>query len=338
MTMTVPEAIERGRAMTVPALRAAVDRLHPRLRHVVAYHRGWVDAEGQPVPGGGGKLVRPALALLSAEAAGAPAEVGLPAAVAVELVHDFSLLHDDLMDGDTERRHRPTAWTVFGADGAILAGDALLGLAIQILLEVEGEPGRRAAARLGAGVQDLVRGQAEDLLFESRPDVTVAETLHMEDGKTGALLACSASLGAVLADAPAQMVDTLAEFGARLGTAFQLIDDLLGIWGDPAVTGKPVLSDLRSRKKSVPVVVALEAGGADAEELRAFLTGTGEPTEAELTHIAALIERAGGRDWTSAEAERQLQECENLLRSLSLPSTVEAELLALARFVTERDR
>ncbi|EFC80605.1 polyprenyl synthetase family protein [Parafrankia sp. EUN1f] len=338
MTTTVPEAIERGRALTVPALRATVDRLHPRLRHVVAYHRGWVDAAGDPVPGNGGKLVRPALALLSAEAAGAPAEVGLPAAVAVELVHDFSLLHDDLMDGDTERRHRATAWTVFGADGAILAGDALLGLATQVLLEVEGEPGRRAAVILGAGVQDLVRGQAEDLLFESRSDVSVAETLHMEDGKTGALLACSASLGAVLAGAPGEVVDGLAEYGSRLGTAFQLIDDLLGIWGDPAVTGKPVLNDLRSRKKSVPVVVALEAGGNDADELRAFLTGEGESSEAELQHIAALVERAGGRDWTTAEADRQLKACENALRSISIPASAEAELLAMARFVTERDR
>ncbi|MCK9900006.1 dimethylallyltranstransferase [Parafrankia colletiae] len=338
MTTTVPEAIERGRDLTVPALRATVDRLHPRLRHVVAYHRGWVDAAGEPLSGSGGKLVRPALALLSAQAAGAPAEVGLPAAVAVELVHDFSLLHDDLMDGDTERRHRATAWTVFGADGAILAGDALLGLATQVLLEIEGEPGRRAAVILGAGVQDLVRGQAEDLLFESRSDVSVAETLHMEDGKTGALLACSASLGAVLAGAPDAVVDGLAEYGSRLGTAFQLIDDLLGIWGDPAVTGKPVLNDLRSRKKSVPVVVALEAGGADADELRAFLTGEGEASEAELAQIAALIERAGGRDWTTAEADRQLKACENALRSISIPASAEAELLAMARFVTERDR
>ncbi len=276
--------------------------------------------------------------MLSAEAAGAAVEVGLPGAVAVELVHDFSLLHDDLMDGDTERRHRPTAWTVFGADGAILAGDALLGLATQVLLEVDGEAGRRAAIMLGAGVQDLVRGQAEDLYFETRNDVTVADTLTMEDGKTGALLSCSAAIGAVLAGGRAELIDGLAEFGSRLGTAFQLVDDLLGIWGDPTVTGKPVLSDLRSRKKSVPVVVALDAGGADADELRAFLASSGEASETQLHHIAQLVERAGGREWTTAEADRQLDECAKLLASLSLPPLVETELLALARFVTERDR
>jgi geranylgeranyl diphosphate synthase type I len=338
MTTMVPEAIERGRNLAVPALRETVDRLHPRLRRVVAYHRGWVDAEGRPLSGGGGKLVRPALALLSAEAAGAPAEVGLPAAVAVELVHDFSLLHDDLMDGDTERRHRATAWTVFGADGAILAGDALLGLATQVLLEVPGEPGRRAAQMLGAGVQDLVRGQAEDLHFETRTDVSVADTLTMEDGKTGALLSCSAALGAVLAGAPDRVVGGLAEFGSRLGAAFQLIDDLLGIWGDPEVTGKPVLSDLRSRKKSVPVVYALNTGGADSDDLRAFLTATDEPGEDELRRVAVLVERAGGRDWTTTEADRQLTACESLIASLELPGPAADGLIALARFVTERDR
>jgi geranylgeranyl diphosphate synthase type I len=242
------------------------------------------------------------------------------------------------MDGDTERRHRPTAWTVFGADGAILAGDALLGLATQVLLEVPGEPGRRAAAILGNGVQELVRGQAEDLIFESSTDVSVSDTLAMEAGKTGALLACSASLGAVLAGAAEPLVDGLFEFGSRLGTAFQLVDDLLGIWGDPTVTGKPVLSDLRSRKKSVPVVVALEAGGPDAEDLRTFLACADEAAEAELERVAKLVERAGGRDWTTAEADRELTACARVLRSLPLPESVEAELMALARFVTERDR
>jgi geranylgeranyl diphosphate synthase type I len=338
MTTTVPHAIERGRTLSVPALRTAIERLHPRLRQVVAYHRGWVDADGSPLPGGGGKLLRPALAVLSAEAAGADGRIGLPGAVAVELVHDFSLLHDDVMDGDTERRHRPTAWTVFGVADAILAGDALLSLATQVLLEVPGDAGRLAAYRLGDAVGELVLGQSEDLNFETRSDVTLPDTLRMEAGKTGALLACSASIGAVLAGAQARVVDGLAAFGARLGTAFQLVDDLLGIWGDPAVTGKPVLSDLRSRKKSIPVVAALDAGGAAAEELRAFLVAPGEPSEQDIRRAAALVESAGGRDWTTTEADRAITDCASLLAELDLPRDAEVEFAALARYVTERDR
>jgi geranylgeranyl diphosphate synthase type I len=337
MSAPVPPALERGRALAVPALQAAVDRLHPSLRDVVAYHRGWVGLDGKPA-GGGGKLLRPALAVLSAEAAGAASEVGLPAAVAVELVHDFSLLHDDLMDGDTERRHRPTAWVAFSPGSAILAGDGLLSLATQVLLEQPAPAGPKAARILTDGVVRLVDGQAEDLLFESRTDVTVERVLAMEGGKTGALLACAASLGAVLAGAPDDVVDGLAAYGEELGLAFQLVDDLLGIWGDPAVTGKPVLSDLRSRKKSVPVVVALAGGGAPGKALRRFLTEEGDPTEDDLREAAALVEEAGGKAWTTAEADRRLTACVDLVRSLPIPPAAADELVAIARYVTARDR
>lgn len=338
MTTTVPPAVDRGRALVTPALRATVARLHPRLGHVVGYHRGWVDQEGNPLSGDGGKALRPALALLSAEAAGAPARAGLPGAVAVELVHDFSLLHDDLMDGDVERRHRPTAWAAFGAGSAILAGDALLGLATQVLLDVAGPAGPRAARMLGDAVQQLVLGQAQDLFFETRGDVGLQECLEMAVGKTGALLSCAAAVGAVLADAPARLVEGLAAFGAALGLAFQLVDDLLGIWGEPEVTGKPVLSDLRSRKKSVPVVVALSSGGPEADELRRFLGSAHTPGEDELRAAAELVERAGGRAWTAARADRELADGERRLDELDLPPGVAAELRSIARFVGERDR
>lgn len=338
MTTTIPPAVDRGRALVTPALRAAVARLHPRLAQVVGYHRGWVDQQGNPRSAGGGKALRPALALLSAEAARAPVGVGLPGAVAVELVHDFSLLHDDLMDGDTERRHRPTAWAAFGAGSAILAGDALLGLATQVLLDVEGPAGPRAARMLGDAVQQLVLGQTQDLFFETRTDVGIQECLAMAAGKTGALLSCAAAVGAILAGGRPPLVDGLASFGARLGLAFQLVDDLLGIWGEPEVTGKPVLSDLRSRKKSVPVVVALSSGGPQAGELRRFLGSTHTPTEDELRAAADLVEGAGGRAWTAGQADRELADCERALDGLDLPPAVAAELRAIARFVGERDR
>ncbi len=139
-------ALHRSRDQIVPALQAAVQRLDPSSRLQASYHLGWCDADGKPTEGGGGKAVRPALALLSAEAAGATAEVGIPGAVGVELVHNFSLLHDDLMDGDLERRHRRTVWAIWGAPAAILAGDALLALAHEVVLESP-SPGRRSGRR-----------------------------------------------------------------------------------------------------------------------------------------------------------------------------------------------
>ncbi len=208
----------------------------------------------------GGKALRPALALLSARAAGEPAERGVPAAVAVELVHNFSLLHDDIMDRDTERRHRPTAWTVFGTPAAILAGDALLALAQDILLEDGGPQGRWAARCLLAAVQRLISGQSADMEFEQRRSVSMDECLTMAGDKTAALMACACSIGAIYTGAPPSLAMRLADFGSHVGLAFQLVDDLLGIWGAPEVTGKPVWSDLRTRKKTLPVVAAMAAG------------------------------------------------------------------------------
>ncbi|HVU91929.1 MAG TPA: polyprenyl synthetase family protein, partial [Jatrophihabitans sp.] len=132
-TVTTPASIERIRRVVEPALRAEVERLaDPRMRRIAGYQLGWWDADGTPTPGGGGKAIRPTLAVLAAEAAG-DAAAGVPVAVALELVHNFSLLHDDIMDRDVERRHRPTGWVAFGEGQAILAGNAMLVAAIQTL-------------------------------------------------------------------------------------------------------------------------------------------------------------------------------------------------------------
>ncbi len=237
--------------------------------------RGPERAPAAAKPGGTGKALRPALALLSARAALAAPERGVPGAVAVELVHNFSLLHDDIMDGDTERRHRPTAWTVYGVGAAILAGDAMLALAQDILLEDSAAQGLWAARCLSAAVQRLIAGQGADLAFERRDDVTLAECQEMAGDKTAALMACACSIGAIHVGAPPAVAMGLAGFGAHAGLAFQLTDDLLGIWGSPAVTGKPVRSDLRARKKSLPVVAALTAGTAAAAELGTLLRQRG---------------------------------------------------------------
>ena len=332
-----PQSLARARGLTGPALRAAVERLSPQVRLVSGYHLGWLAADGSEITASGGKAVRPALAVLSAEAAGAPAEVGVPGAVAVELVHNFSLLHDDLMDGDTERRHRATAWTAFNPSLAILAGDALLALAQQVLLDVGDERGLAAGRSLGAATQDLITGQADDLAFETRTGVTVDEVLAMEAGKTGALLGCAASIGAELAGAPAELVHGLSAYGGHLGLAFQLVDDLLGIWGDPSVTGKPVLSDLRARKKSVPVVVALQAGGTASAELAGMLADPEPHDEEQLVRAAGLVEEAGGRAWTAQESRRQLDRAQQRLEECDMPARVRDELLTLARYVTTRE-
>ncbi|WP_245881568.1 polyprenyl synthetase family protein, partial [Streptomyces milbemycinicus] len=294
-TAGVIALLERGRTLATPVLRAAVDRLASPMDTVAAYHFGWIDAQGRPAAGDGGKAVRPALALLSAEVAGQAPEVGVPGAVAVELVHNFSLLHDDLMDGDEQRRHRDTVWKVHGPAQAILVGDALFALAGEILLELGTVEAGRATRRLTSATRKLIDGQAQDISYEHRERVTVAECLEMEGNKTGALLACAASIGAVLGGADDRTADTLERYGYHLGLAFQAVDDLLGIWGDPDATGKQTWSDLRQRKKSLPVVAALDAGGelllVEVGELGLGLLGVGreQPGQA-LGRLAARVE------------------------------------------------
>ena len=328
-----------------PALRAAVDRLEPSTWAIAAYHFGWADAAGRPSGSdvtGGGKGVRARLALLSARAAGAPAEVGLPGAVAVELLHNFSLVHDDVMDGDLQRRHRRTVWAVFGVPAAILTGSALQSLALEVVLDPPTPTGAAAADLLGRTTRALIGGQFEDLAFERRESVTMAECLAMAAGKTGALVSCSAAVGAVLAGAPADTIAALEAYGQRAGLAFQLEDDLLGIWGDPAVTGKPALADLRARKKSLPVAAALAAGGPAAARLRAWLaTPAPRPDHAvddlaELRGIADLVEEAGGRAWAAAEARRQVVLAEQALAGAPVDPAAVAELGALARSLLGR--
>ena len=164
---TVPSALTRSRGLIQLGLQEAVGRLAPSLQRVAAYHLGWRDPDGNEVERPGGKAVRPTLTLLAAEAVGAPAESAVPGAVALELVHNFSLIHDDLMDGDRERRHRPTVWALFGAGEAIIAGDALAALAYAVLLEVEGDPGQRGGRELTRAIKSSAKLKSIPVLILS---------------------------------------------------------------------------------------------------------------------------------------------------------------------------
>ena len=336
MTRTLPSSLAQAKELVTPALRTAIEELHPQLRLVSSYHFGWLEPDGTPAAGNGGKSVRPALSLLSAEAAGASAEIGLPGAVAVELIHNFSILHDDVMDRDRERRHRPTAWSLFGEPTAILAGDALFTLASDVLLAAPSEAaGVRALRRLTRDTAALIWGQAEDLSFEERPDVTLEECLSMCAGKTGALLSCASSIGAILAEAPDPVVDALSCYGWHLGIAFQAVDDLLGIWGSPETTGKPAANDLRQRKKSLPVAAALQSS-EHAADLRVLLRRE-ELSESDVERAVSVLEAAGARDTVRAIADRELRRALEALRRERVEEGAQQELAAIARFVVERE-
>lgn len=357
---TAAQILAETRAVVEPAHRAAVDELPPEMRHVAGYHIGWWEADGR-VTGAGGKSVRPAFVLACARAAGGEggqaempgrrAQAAVSAAVAVELVHDFSLLHDDVMDGDLTRRHRAAAWAVFGVGRAVLAGDALLALAVDVLNRAPerdgsldgGACGRPYAPAGSAGVLsgvllELCRGQSADLAFEDRRDVTLTECLAMAEGKTGAVLGAACQLGALAGGADDRAAGLYRSFGRQIGLAFQLVDDVLGIWGDPAVTGKPAGNDLAARKKSLPVVAALTSGGRAACHLGRLYQREDAFDAAAVAHAAELVEVAGGRAWALAEADRRIEAARAALAQARPEPSAEAELHVLANLITQRDR
>ncbi|MFE0808312.1 family 2 encapsulin nanocompartment cargo protein polyprenyl transferase [Streptomyces sp. NPDC058848] len=332
--------LRESRASVDPGLRSAIASLPAGMRRVALYHFGWQHADGTPASGNAGKAIRPALVLASAAALGGPAAraAAVPAAAAVELVHNFTLLHDDVMDRDSTRRHRPTAWTVFGDADAILAGDALQALALRLLAVDPHPASAAAAARLADCVMELCEGQHADTAMERRaPDeVTLEETLAMAEAKTGALLGCACAVGALYAGAADEEVEALDAFGREAGLAFQLIDDVIGIWGDPRRTGKPAGADLAARKKSLPVVAALSSGTPAAAELAELYAAPYDEGKEDLERSALAVERAGGRDWAQAQAaDRMARAMQELARAVPDPEAA-GGLLALAEFVTRR--
>lgn len=334
-----PAMTSRARAMIEPTLRAAVDRLPEPVRRIARYHFAWTDEHGMPQSRAGGKAVRPALALLWAEAVGGSADLAVPAAAAVELVHNFSLVHDDIMDRDTLRRHRPAAWAAFGVPRALLTGDAMLVLAFDLLAQTSPAVVLTAMRHFSDTLLKLVDGQSADLSLADRPDtaVTLDETLAMAAGKTSSLIGCACALGALTGGASPEHVQRAHDFGYQLGLAFQLTDDLLGIWGDPAVTGKPALADLQARKKSLPVVAALTTGTPQADHLAELYLSPEPLTSADLETAAELIEQAGGRKWCEAEVDRRLAAALESLDEIDPAPGPRDELHAIARLINHRN-
>jgi Geranylgeranyl pyrophosphate synthase len=331
-----PAAITRVRSLVDPALRAAVEQLDdPLMRRIASYQLGWCDADGSPTDAGG-KAIRPTLAVLASEAVCGAAEPGVAGAVAVELVHNFSLLHDDIMDRDVERRHRPTGWVAFGEGQAILAGNAMLTAAVDVVAR-QSPHAESAVAALLDTVQHLISGQSADLALEQCADATLDDVLAMEGGKTAALIAGSLALGAIGAGADDAVVTRLAEAGRLLGLAFQLVDDVLGVVGDPSVTGKSASSDVRAGKRSAPIVAALTSGTDAAARLAELLRAGPPESDEAVAEAVRLIVAAGGVQWAGDEAERLLARALDELAGSGMPhAAAVSDLEELARFLVHR--
>jgi geranylgeranyl diphosphate synthase type I len=300
------EAIEQELQCAVEAPTDAVSRLY----QMMAYHLGWLDRDLQPEQAYRGKRLRPLLCLLACEAAGGDWQRAIPAAAAVELIHNFSLIHDDIEDDSPTRRGRTAVWKLWGVAHGINVGDSLLvlgRLTLGRLIDqgLDSSTVLQAMHLLDQTCADLCQGQYMDMAGEGQLQVTEEWYLQMIGAKTAALIAASTELGAMIAGA-AQAQGHLRHFGWYLGLSFQMVDDVLGVWGDPATTGKPAASDIRARKMTLPAIHALQAGG-EGQRL-ADLFGQEHLGEQDVAEAVTILERLGAR----AYAENRAAEFEQM--------------------------
>ncbi len=333
-----PPALERYRAEIEAELRRVLTERGGQPYGLMRYHLGWENGAGLAIPASGGKLLRPALCLLCCEAAGGDRQAALPAAAALELLHNFTLIHDDVEDASERRHGRETLWSVRGMPQAINAGDGMFALAhvaLQGLLGRGHRPERALAATrlLDEAALRLCEGQHLDLAGSA---TSLEAYLAMIEGKTAALLAASCAIGALLAGAPEDTVEALGEFGRRLGLAFQVRDDLLGIWGADADTGKSAGDDLRAGKRSFPVVLALERASADERVELLSLLDAGGLSDTGLGRATALLERLGAHGAGERAAVEHAEAAVAALDGLDLQPERRDELEALARFAAQR--
>ena len=303
---------------------------------MLKYAMGWVDEHNQPYPHLTGKRLRPILLLMCHEASGGQWEDALPAAVAVELLHNFSLIHDDIQDKSPQRHNRPTVWTIWGIANAINAGDAMFTHAYQALSSLSNnfssEKVLSVWRRFNETNLELTRGQHLDMQFETRNDVTVEEYLSMIQGKSAALLSACSAMGANLATTDPDVIQNFADFGLNLGLAFQIRDDILGIWGDPEITGKSAATDILSKKKSLPILYGLQ----ESEDFTAIFAQE-TIAQSDVQPSIDALDAIGAREYTQKQEQRYYQTAMEALDSANPNPAGRENLTTLIDFLFQRN-
>ena len=309
----VSEIFARYRPEIDAALRDCIpsDSATPDLYNILRYHLGWLDESLTPTRRHGGKMLRPTLCLLCSEAVNGNYSRALPAAAAVELLHNFSLIHDDIEDRGKERRGRKTVWALWGEPLAVNAGDAMMILSQLALLRAPTygtDPSvvLTAARLLNQCCLALTEGQHLDLTLEGNLGLTRDQYFQIISRKTAALLGCSAHLGALCAGLRGPQAEHYRAFGTFLGLGFQIQDDVLGIWGDSQVTGKPAAADVYGHKITLPVIEALATAPPDVAAIVARVYQAEAPSSADVTEVVSLLTALGVRERVEAEASRQI--------------------------------
>jgi geranylgeranyl diphosphate synthase, type I len=321
------DRIRRTHELIGPVLKSTVDSMHPDLARVVGYHLGWWDERGEPSTAHG-KASRAMICLAACTALGGRQTDAVPAAAALEMIHQQSLIHDDIIDDDTMRRGRPAAWTVFGTALVIIAGDAMTGAAFTMVPATDDRT-RQAAGMLHTAYLGVCDGQAADLALEGDLTATAAAYERMSLGKAGALFGAATAIGAVLAGAGADTVEEMRQAGTDMGVAMQVVDDIRSIWQPSAGTGKTTKGDLVRGKLSYPVLAALRA--PDSAELSRLLA---DPAHCDTVKAAELVTELGGRSAAEEFAARRLRVALGRLDDVPMTDDGRADLLGVLTWAT----
>ena len=290
----------------------------------------------------GGKRLRPCLALTACEAVGGKKEDAIETAAALEMFHNFTLIHDDIMDHDEFRRNVKTVHVIWGEPIAIIAGDALFAKVFEAAaanasrLKLNLERTLELFNTLSKASFELCQGQALDMLFESRDDVTEEEYMRMISGKTGALTEAAAKAGALLGNADGKKLQALASYGRLVGVAFQMQDDVLGVWGKQEKFGKPIGSDIREGKRTLIIVRALTTASDEDRGVLLKAFGKSHATNEEIREAIGVLKRIGAIDYVAERARKLVAEAKRKLEVLPDSRAKEA-LLGIADFVVERE-
>ncbi|MFQ5815746.1 MAG: polyprenyl synthetase family protein [Candidatus Hydrothermarchaeaceae archaeon] len=311
-----------------------------RLYDMMKYHLGWLDEGLKPVEHYRGKRLRPTLCLLTYNSLSGVYDKALPAAAAVELIHNFSLIHDDIQDMDEERRHKPTVWKLWGVPQAINVGDGmhvLSNLAVLRLSELNISGGKIAEVMrvLNNTVMELCEGQYLDMSYEARMDITTAIYLEMISKKTAALIEAATRIGAIMATNDPELIGHFERFGRKIGLAFQIVDDIIGIWEPAEQTGKPSGSDIRNKKKTLPVIYAFQEAGEDRRKRLMEIYG-GEVGEGNIEEVLNILREAKAYEYSQNMAKKLEDEALEELEKTGIENDAMLKLKDLARFLVGR--
>ena len=339
----IPSFFARYQPSIDRALRVELEVYDSGICDTHRYHMGWADEDGEETVATQGKRLRPTMALLGADAVDGDARCAMPVATALEFVHNFSLIHDDIEDRDRFRHHRPTVWVVWGDESAIVSGNTMLKIADRatralLALGVSVEKSMQVRRSITEAYMRMIEGQYMDIDFEKRANVSVEAYLAMIERKTGALIETSLHLGALVAgsdETSHSVSEGLRNAGYEFGRLFQIRDDVLGVWGSDE-TGKPVCGDIYNKKKSLPAIHALNASqGNSSTEIQSIYQKP-ELDESDVDRVLEIMMDNGTYEYCNLMSERHWSAAAAIIDELDLNPGIRNDLFELGEYLVER--